>query len=147
MKSIVQNKRATYDYHIEQEFLCGMVLEGWEVKSICNGKANISGSYVSIKDGELFLIGSHFTTEVRDNSVDKRHTTRSRKLLMKKSEINKLIGKVQRSGYTLVPLEIVSGKYFKLKIGLAKGKNNADKRESIKERDWKRDQERLVKSR
>jgi len=146
--SIAQNKKAYHDYFIEEKYEAGIVLEGWEVKAIRDNRVNLKEAYVIIQRGEIYLIGCHITplgaasTHIRPDAI------RTRKLLLHAEEISKLIGKVERAGYTLVPLEMyyVRGR-VKLQIGLAKGKKQYDKRASEKEKDWKREQGELMKSR
>lgn len=144
--TIAQNKKARFDYFIEKEYEAGIVLEGWEVKSLRDGRAQLKESYVAINRGELFLHGAHFSPLTSASTHVQANPTRSRKLLLNQHEINQLIGSVERAGYTIAPLSLywLRGR-AKLKIGLAKGKKQHDKRESIKERDWKRDQQRLLK--
>lgn len=145
--SIVQNKKAFHDYFIEEKFEAGIALEGWEVKAIRAGRAQIKESYVNIRDGELFLIGSHISPLPTASTHVHPDPTRTRKLLMKAEEISRLIGKVERAGFTLVALDMhyTRGR-IKLEIGLAKGKKKHDIRESEKERDWQREKQRLVRT-
>ena len=144
--TIAPNKKARFDFSIEQDFEAGLVLEGWEVKSMREGRAQLKESYVTINKGELFLIGAHISPLSSASTHVDPNPVRSRKLLMKGYEISRLIGQVERAGYTIVPLALywMRGR-AKLKIGLAKGKKMHDKRASIKERDWKRDKQRLLK--
>lgn len=146
--SITVNKKAFHEYFVEDKYEAGIALQGWEVKAIRAGRMNIKESYVIIKDGEIFLIGMHITplpTASTHNHVD---PTRTRKLLLHSAEIMKLIGKVERAGYTLIPLDLhfVRGR-IKLEIGLAKGKKQHDKRSDEAEREWKREAERAMKER
>jgi len=145
--AIVQNKKAFHDYFIEEKFEAGVSLEGWEVKAIRAGRAQIKESYINIRDGELFLIGSHISPLPTASTHVHPDPTRTRKLLMKAEEIARLIGKVERAGYTLVALDMhyTRGR-IKLEIGLAKGKKKHDIRESEKERDWQREKQRLVRT-
>jgi len=144
--SIVQNKKATHDYFIEERYEAGLVLEGWEVKSIRAGKAQIKEAYVILKNGAFWLLGSHITPLLSASSHVHPDATRTRKLLLKQNEINKLIGLVERSGYTLVPLDLhYSRGRIKANIGLARGKKQHDKRESEKEREWQRERQRIMK--
>lgn len=144
--SIVQNKKATHDYFIEERYEAGLVLEGWEVKSIRAGKAQIKEAYVILKNGAFWLLGSHVTPLLSASSHVHPDATRTRKLLLKQNEINKLIGLVERSGYTLVPLDLhYSRGRIKANIGLARGKKQHDKRESEKEREWQRERQRIMK--
>lgn len=144
---IAQNKKARFDYFIEEDYEAGLALEGWEVKSLREGRAQLKESYVIIQNGELFLVGAHITPLNSASTHKTANPVRSRKLLMKRIEISRMIGQVERAGYTLAPLSLywARGK-VKLKVGLAKGKKQHDKRASIKERDWKRDQQRLMKN-
>ena len=146
--SISENKKAFHDYFVETRYEAGIVLEGWEIKSIRASRVNIKESYVVIKGSEAFLIGAHISPLITASTHVKHDPTRTRKLLLHRSELNKLIGKVERAGYALVPLDLhfTRGK-VKLAVGLAKGKKQHEKRESEKEREWKRDQEKLLKTR
>jgi len=144
--SITDNKKAFHDYFIEERYEAGLILEGWEVKSIRAGRANLKESYVVLKNGSVFLIGCHISPLPTASTHIHPDPTRSRKLLLHAAEISKLIGKVERAGYTLVPLNLQFSKgRIKLEFGLAKGKKQHDKRESEKERDWKREQSQLMK--
>jgi SsrA-binding protein len=145
--AIAQNKKAFHDYFIEEKFEAGIALEGWEVKAIRAGRAQIKESYVNIRDGELYLIGSHISPLPTASTHVHPDPTRTRKLLLKGEEIARLIGKVERAGYTLVALDMhyTRGR-IKLEIGLAKGKKKHDIRESEKERDWQREKQRLVRT-
>jgi SsrA-binding protein len=146
--SIVDNRKAFHDYFIEEKFEAGLVLEGWEVKSIRSGRAQIKEAYVVFKDGELFLLGAHFSPLTTASTHVNPDPVRTRKLLLKGREISRLIGKVERAGYALVPLDLHFTKgRVKVEIGLAKGKKQFDKRADEKEREWKREKERLLKSR
>ena len=144
--TIAKNRKARFDFSIEQDFEAGLVLEGWEVKSMREGRAQLKESYVIIHKGELFLVGAHISPLTSASTHITPNPTRHRKLLMKGYEISRLIGQVERAGYTIVPLDLywMRGR-AKLKIGLAKGKKMHDKRASIKERDWKRDKQRILK--
>jgi SsrA-binding protein len=145
--SIVDNKKAFHDYFIEERYEAGLVLEGWEVKSIRAGRANIKEAYVILKSEEPFVIGMHISPLPTASTHVHPDPTRSRKLLLNAEEIRKLIGKVEVRGYTLVPLDLHYTKgRVKLEIGLAKGKKQYDKRETEKERDWQREQQRLLRS-
>lgn len=146
--AIVLNRKARFDYFIEQEFEAGVALEGWEVKSLRAGRAQLKESYVTILHGELFLIGAHFSPLGSASTHVSPDPTRSRKLLLHKKEISNLIGASERAGYTIVPLSLYwkHGR-VKAKIALAKGKKQHDKRHTIKQREWERDKHRLLKSR
>jgi SsrA-binding protein len=146
--SIVDNRKALHDYFIEERFEAGMVLEGWEVKAIRAGRANIKEAYIIVRDAEVFIFGMHITPLISASSHVSPDPVRTRKLLLHAGEIDKLIGKVERAGYTLVPLDLHYSKgRVKASIGLAKGKKQYDKRETEKERDWEREKARLVRSR
>jgi SsrA-binding protein len=146
--SIVQNKKAFHDYFIEERYEAGIALEGWEVKAIRAGRVQLKEAYVIVSNEEIFLIGAHITPLPTASTHIQPDPTRSRKLLLKAAEISSLIGSVERAGYTLVPLDLhyVRGR-VKLEIGLAKGKKQHDKREAEKDRDWKREQQRLMRQR
>jgi SsrA-binding protein len=146
--SITQNKKAFHDYFIEERLEAGMALEGWEVKSIRAGRIQLAESYVVLKNEEVFLIGAHISPLPTASTHIHPDPTRTRKLLLKAEEISHLIGKVERAGYTLVPLNMhfTRGR-IKLEIGLAKGKKQHDKREAVKEREWKVEQQRLLRNR
>ena len=144
--SITVNKKAFHDYFIEEKHEAGMALEGWEVKAIRAGRMNIKESYVIIKGGELFLIGMHITPLLTASTHVHPDPTRTRRLLLHQREIMKLIGKVERAGYALVPLDLhfTRGR-IKLEIGLAKGKKQYDKRADELEKDSKREAQRAMK--
>lgn len=144
---ITENRKARFEYHLEDKLEVGIILQGWEIKAIRENKVQMAGGYVIIKDGELFLIGLRIDPLVSVSTHTKPEPERTRKLLAHRSEINKLIGKTEQKGYTLVPtdLHFTNGR-VKMTIALAKGKNVADKRETTKERDWKKEQGRLMKS-
>ncbi len=144
--SIVQNKKAFHDYFIEERFESGIVLEGWEVKAIRAGRAQLKEAYVVVKGAELYLIGAHVSPLTSTSTHVTADPVRTRKLLLHAAEILKLIGKVERAGYTLVPLDLhyTRGR-VKLNIGLAKGKKQHDKRQSQRDKDWQREQQRLLK--
>ena len=146
--SIAQNKKAFHDYSIEERFEAGLVLEGWEVKSIRAGQVHLKEAYVIVRNGEIFLLNSHIAPLKTASTHIQPEPTRTRKLLLKAAEIRKLIGKVERAGYALVPLDLhyVKGR-IKLEIGLAKGKRQFEKRDAQAEKDWKREQSRLLKQR
>lgn len=144
--SITDNKKAFHDYFIEEKHEAGLVLEGWEVKSIRAGRANLKEAYVVLKNGTVFLIGCHISPLQTASTHIHPDPTRSRKLLLHSEEISKLIGKVERAGYTLVPLDLhYSRGRIKLEIGLAKGKKQHDKRATEKEKEWKREQSQILK--
>ena len=146
--SIVENRKAFHDYFIEERFEAGLALEGWEVKSIRAGRANLKEAYVVIKNGEIVLIGAHMSPLSTASTHVRPDPTRTRKLLMHRVEINRLIGKVERAGYTLTPLNLHFTKgRIKLEVGLARGKKQYDKREAEKLRDWDREKRRLLRNR
>jgi SsrA-binding protein len=146
--SITQNKKATFDYFIEERYEAGLVLEGWEVKAIRAGRAEIKEGYVIIRDGALYLIGSHISPLPEASTHVKPDPTRTRKLLLKGDEIKRLIGRVEQRGYTLVPLDLhYKNGRIKLEVGLGRGKQKADKRESEKQREWNREKRRIMKTR
>ena len=144
--TIALNRRARFDYFIEDRFEAGVVLEGWEVKSLRAGKAQIAESYVIIKDREAFLLGALITPLITASTHVHPDPTRTRKLLLHKEELARLVGAVERKGYTLVPTAMYWSKgRAKLEIGLAKGKQAHDKRASEKERDWQRQKGRMMR--
>ena len=145
--SIAQNKKAFFDYFIEEKYEAGIVLEGWEVKAIRDNRANIKEAYVIIQRGEVYLIGCHVTPLGAASTHISPDKIRTRKLLLHNEEIIKLIAKVERAGYTLVPLDLHFSKgRVKVEIGLAKGKKQHDKRDTEKERDWEREKGRIMRS-
>lgn len=145
--TIARNKRAYHDYAIEEDFEAGLTLMGWEVKSLRAGKAQIAESYVLIRNGEAYLFGAHIAPLSSASTHVETDPLRTRKLLLHRRELDKLIGAVERRGYALIPLSMywVRGR-AKLKIGLAKGKKEYDKRATEKERDWQRDKQRLLRA-
>ncbi len=146
--AIVQNKKAQHDYFIEDRYEAGMVLEGWEVKAIRAGRAQLNEAYVVIRSGELFLLNGHISPLPTASTHINPDPVRTRNLLLSAEEIRKLIGKVERAGYALVPLDLHYSKgRVKLEIGLAKGKRQFEKRSSEADKDWKRQQTRLLKQR
>ena len=146
--SIVQNRKATHDYFIEERYEAGLALDGWEVKSIRAGRAQLADGYVIVKGGELFLIGAHIGPLPTVSTHFIPDPARTRKLLLHAEEIKRLIGKVEQRGYTLIPLDLhYKGGRIKLEIGLGKGKQQHDKREDKREKDWQREKQRLLRSR
>ncbi len=144
--SITVNKKAFHDYFIEEKYEAGIALQGWEVKAIRAGRMNIKESYVIVKGGEIYLIGMHITALPTASTHVNPDPTRTRKLLLHEHEIMKLIGKVERAGYALVPLDLHYARgRIKLEIGLAKGKKQHDKRADEEEKDSKREAQRAVK--
>jgi SsrA-binding protein len=146
--TIAQNKKARFDYFIEERFEAGLALQGWEVKSLRAGKAQLVDSFVMIRDGEAWLHGAHVTPLNSASTHVTAEPTRIRKLLMNRREIDRLTGLVERKGYTLVALELYWSKgRAKLAVGLAKGKKQHDKRATEKDRDWERDRSRVLRAR
>ena len=146
--SIAQNKKAYHDYFVEQKFEAGIELEGWEVKSIRAGRVQLKEAYVIVRGGEIYLIGSHISPLSTTSTHFKPDPVRTRKLLLHKEEINRLIGSVERAGYTMLPLDMHFKRgRIKLEIGLAKGKKQHDKRQAEKEREWAREKQRVLKVR
>lgn len=148
MKSnlVAQNRRARFNYIIEKEIVCGIVLLGWEVKSLRAGKAQLTDAHIKIRHGEALLIGSNIHPLNTVSTHTQPDTTRTRKLLLHRKELNQLTGLIEQKGYTLVALNLhISKGKFKLKIGVAKGKKQFDKRQTIKERDWQRSEGRQLK--
>lgn len=145
--SIVQNKKAFHDYFIEEKYEAGMMLEGWEVKAIREGRVQLKEAYVMIRNGELFLIGCHISPLKTASTHISPDPVRTRKLLLHAEQISRLIGKVERAGYTLMPLDMhYKAGRVKLEIGLAKGKKQHDKRESEKKKEWERTKQRLLRT-
>jgi SsrA-binding protein len=144
--SIAENRKARHDFFIEETYEAGLVLQGWEVKSMRAGRVQLKEGYVFIKNGEAFLFGAHISALPTASTHVIPDPIRTRKLLLNKSELNGLVGAVERRGYTLVPLELYwkAGK-AKLRVGLAKGKKEHDKRSTSKDRDWQREKSRLMK--
>jgi len=144
---IALNRRARHDYFIEDRYEAGLALQGWEVKSLRAGKAQITEAYVILKNGEAWLLGAHFTPLKEASTHVHPDPTRTRKLLLHERELAQLIGKVERAGYTLIPLDLhwTRGR-AKLSVGLAKGKKQHDKRADLKRRAWERDRDRLLRS-
>jgi len=146
--TIVENRKASHEYFIEERYEAGIALEGWEVKAIRAGRAQLKEAYVMVRNGEIFLIGAHVSPLSAASTHVHPDPVRTRKLLLHSEEIRRLIGRVDRAGYTLVPLDLhyLRGR-VKINIGLAKGKKQYDKRAAEKEKDWKREQQRLLRSR
>jgi len=146
--SIVQNRKAFHDYFVEERFEAGLMLEGWEVKSIRAGRAQITEAYVVVRNEALWLLGAHVSPLPTASAHVSPNPTRTRKLLMHAEEIRKLIGKVEQRGYTLIPLDLhYKGGRIKLEIGLAKGKQHHDKRAAERDKQWQRDKQRLIRGR
>ena len=144
--SIIENRKARHDFFIEERFEAGIVLEGWEVKAIRAGRANIKESYGIVHGGELFIFGMHITPLASASTHVKADPVRTRKLLLHGKEIARLIGKVERAGFTMIALDLHYARgRVKVEIGLAKGKKQYDKREDEKKRDWEREKARLMR--
>jgi len=144
--SIIENRKAFHEYFIDERFEAGMVLEGWEVKGIRAGRAQLKESYVVILNGELWLLGMHISPLSSTSTHVLPNATRTRKLLLKAEEIAKLIGKVEQRGFALVPLNLhYKNGRIKLDIALARGKKQHDKRDTAADKDWQRERERLLK--
>ncbi|HET7597052.1 MAG TPA: SsrA-binding protein SmpB [Burkholderiales bacterium] len=145
--SIVENRKAFHDYFIEQRFEAGISLEGWEVKAIREGRAQLKEAYVIVSGGEILLVGAHVSPLATASTHITPDPTRTRKLLLHRAEISRLIGAVERAGYTLVPLNMhYSRGRIKLEIGLAKGKKQHDQRAAERDKDWRRQQQRLLRT-
>lgn len=146
--SILENRKAFHDYFIEERLEAGLVLQGWEVKAIRAGRAQLKEAYVVVRGDEIFLIGAHISPLTSASTHVHADPTRTRKLLLHSEEIQKLVGKTVRSGYTMVPINLhyLKGR-IKLEIGLARGKKQHDKREAEKNREWEREQQRLLRTR
>jgi SsrA-binding protein len=145
---IAENRKARHEYFIEDRFEAGLSLMGWEVKSLRAGRAQLTEAYVYLRDGEAFLFGAHFSPLTSASTHVIADPIRTRKLLLTRAELDRLVGAVERSGYTLIPLELYwkAGR-AKLRVGLAKGKKQHDKRATEKDRDWERDRARLMRAR
>ena len=144
--TIALNKRAKHEYHLEQRFEAGLALQGWELKAIRAGRANIVDAYAVVLEGELFLVGSQITPLIQASTHVVANDRRTRKLLLHRREIDELIGRVQRDGYTLIPTALYwKGNKVKLELALARGKQAHDKREASKERDWNREKQRVMR--
>lgn len=143
---IAQNKKARHDFFIEAVYEAGMALEGWEVKALRAGRAQLKEAYVSLRNGEAWLLGAHVSPLTSASTHVKADPTRTRKLLLHRRELDNLVGLVERKGYTLVPLKLYwkAGR-VKLEVGLAQGKKQHDKRAADRDRDWKRQKERILK--
>mgnify|MGYP001361039681 CR=1 FL=1 len=144
--SIAENRRARFEYHIEERFEAGVVLQGWEIKAVRAGQVQLTDGYVVIRNGELYLIGCRIDALRSASTHVHPEADRTRKLLMHKDEIRRLVGKVEQKGFTLVPLDLhYKGGRVKAEIALAKGKKQHDKRETEKKRDWEREKGRLMR--
>jgi SsrA-binding protein len=146
MSNIAENRRARFEYHIEERYEAGMVLQGWEIKAVRAGQVQLTDGYVVIRDGELFLIGCRIVALNSASTHVSPEAERTKKLLMHKAEIKRLVGKVEQKGFTLVPLNLhFKGGRVKVEIALAKGKAEHDKRNTEKQRDWEREKGRLMR--
>jgi len=147
-RTIAQNRKARFDFFIEEDFEAGLELQGWEVKSLREGKAQLTESYVVLRDNQAWLLGAHITPLLSASTHVETDPTRTRRLLLHRNEIDRLTGLVERRGYTLVPLELYWSKgRAKLAVGLARGKKQHDKRATEKERDWQLERARVLKGR
>lgn len=147
-KQIAVNKRARFDYHIDERFEAGIALQGWEVKSLRDGRISFGESYAMLRDGEAYLFGAQISPLLSASTHVLAEKLRTRKLLLHKSELNRLIGAVERKGYTVIPLQMYwKGNKVKVELGLAKGKKEHDKRDAEKDRDWQRDKGRIMRER
>ncbi|MGN7725215.1 SsrA-binding protein SmpB [Luteimonas sp. 22616] len=144
--TVALNKRARHDYHLEQRFEAGLALQGWELKSIRAGRANITESYAVVRGGELFLFGAQISPLIQASTHVIADDRRTRKLLLHRREIDELVGRVERDGYTIVPTALYwKGNKVKAELALAKGKQSHDKRQATKERDWAREKQRVLR--
>ncbi len=145
-RTIAENRKARHNFFIEEDFEAGIALEGWEVKSLRAGRANLTESYAILKNGEAWLLGAHIAPLPSASTHVHADPVRSRKLLLHRRELDRLVGAVERKGYTLVPLSLYWQRgRTKLKLGLAKGKKQHDKRAAEKDRDWQRQKARILK--
>jgi len=145
-RTIAVNRKARHDYFIEDNIEAGLALEGWEVKSLRAGRGNLTESYAIVKNGEVYLVGAHISPLSSASTHVRADPTRTRKMLLNRREIDRLVGAVERKGYTLVPLSLYWQRgHAKLDLGLAKGKKQHDKRKADKDRDWQRQRARIMK--
>ena len=143
--TIALNKRARHEYHIDERFEAGVALQGWEVKSLRAGRTNLTDAYAIVRNGEIFLFGASIVPLISASTHVVADDRRTRKLLLHRNEIDKLIGAVERKGYTLVPMAMYwKGNKVKIEVGLARGKQEHDKRNTLKEKDWQRDKQRAM---
>ncbi|OGV29493.1 MAG: SsrA-binding protein [Legionellales bacterium RIFCSPHIGHO2_12_FULL_35_11] len=144
--TIIVNKKARFEYFIEEEFEAGLVLEGWEIKSLRAARVNLTDSHVIIKRSEAYLLGAQIQPLATTATHTNADPIRTRKLLLNRKELNKLIGSVERQGFTLIPISLYwKRNKIKMRLALARGKKEHDKRDTIKERDWQRDRSRIMK--
>jgi SsrA-binding protein len=145
--TIAMNKRARHEYHIDERYEAGIALQGWEVKSLRAGRANLGDAYAIVKAGEIFLFGASIVPLISASTHVVAEDRRTRKLLLNRAEIDKLVGAIERKGYTLVPLSIYwKQNRVKVDLGLARGKQEHDKRDTEKERDWNREKQRVMRA-
>lgn len=145
--TIALNKRARHEYHIDERYEAGVALQGWEVKSLRAGRTNLTDAYAIVRNGEIFLFGASIVPLISASSHVVADDRRTRKLLLHRNEIDKLVGAVERKGYTLVPMAMYwKGNKVKIEIGLARGKQEHDKRNTLKEKDWQRDKQRAMRA-
>lgn len=145
--TIALNKRARHEYHIDERYEAGVALQGWEVKSLRAGRTNLTDAYAIVRDGEIFLFGASIVPLISASSHVVADDRRTRKLLLHRNEIDKLVGAVERKGYTLVPLAMYwKGNKVKIEVGLARGKQEHDKRNTLKDKDWQRDKQRTMRA-
>jgi SsrA-binding protein len=146
--TIALNKKARHEFFIEERLEAGIALQGWEVKSLRAGRVQLSESYVILRSGEAFLFGAHITPLATASTHIQPDPARTRKLLLQRGELNRLVGAVERKGYTLIPMALYwKHGHVKLEVALAKGKQTHDKRATLKDRDWQREKQRLLKTR
>jgi SsrA-binding protein len=145
--TIAQNKRARHEYHIDEHYEAGIALQGWEVKSLRAGRINFGDAYAIVKNGEIFLFGASIVPLISASTHVVADDRRTRKLLLNRAEIDKLVGAIERKGYTLIPMALYWKKNrVKVDLGVARGKQEHDKRDTEKERDWKREKQRVMRS-
>ncbi|MBX3697074.1 MAG: SsrA-binding protein SmpB [Dokdonella sp.] len=145
--TIALNKRARHEYHIDERYEAGVALQGWEVKSLRAGRTNLTDAYAIVRNGEIYLFGASIVPLISASSHVVADDRRTRKLLLHRAEIDKLVGAVERKGYTMVPMAMYwKGNKVKIEIGLARGKQDHDKRNAIKEKDWQRDKQRAMRA-
>ncbi|MEZ5463022.1 SsrA-binding protein SmpB [Dokdonella sp.] len=145
--TIALNKRARHEYHIDERYEAGVALQGWEVKSLRAGRTNLTDAYAIVRNGEIFLFGASIVPLISASSHVVADDRRTRKLLLHRNEIDKLVGAVERKGYTLVPMAMYwKGNKVKIEIGLARGKQEHDKRNTLKDKDWQRDKQRAMRA-
>jgi len=145
--TIALNKRARHEYHIDERYEAGVALQGWEVKSLRAGRTNLTDAYAIVRNGEIFLFGASIVPLISASTHVVADDRRTRKLLLHRDEIDKLVGAVERKGYTMVPMAMYwKGNKVKIEIGLARGKQEHDKRNTLKEKDWQRDKQRAMRA-